>query len=403
MSGDRELLAVARLSEALFETSDLDALIERALGTAIDAVGAESGSLLLADRGSERLVFRCSRGEAPVPAGTSIPWDQGIAGAVFQSGQAELVADVRAAPRHFDGIDRSLGHRTRDLLVVPLRRFEGAPIGVMTLLNKRHGAFGEADRSLLIVLASLTAVAILQAERFEEAKLAEVARALGSIAHDLKNLLTPVVSGAGLLKEELEELFARPELAEASASRELSLEVIELIQRTSERIQHRVREIADSVKGRSTPPVFAPCSLAAVAADVVRTLRPLAGEGGVTLVEVGLEALPEIHADAHRLYTALYNLVINAIPEVPPGGTITICGRAEAGAVQLEVQDTGRGIRPEILARLFTAGAISGRAGGTGLGTRIVKDVVEVHRGTIDVESEPGRTVFRLRFPGAAP
>ena len=107
MSGDsRELQAVARLSEALFgATAEVESLIERALSTALDELEAESGSVLLADGSRQTLVFRHSLGEQPVPRGTEIPWNKGIAGAVFQSGQAQMIADVKRDPQHLGSID----------------------------------------------------------------------------------------------------------------------------------------------------------------------------------------------------------------------------------------------------------------------------------------------------------
>jgi len=94
--------------------------------------------------------------------------------------------------------------------------------------------------------------------------------------------------------------------------------------------------------------------------------------------------------------------VNNAIPEVPKGGSITVSGRTDQGAeaVIVSVTDTGRGMPPEIRDSLFSARAVSRKAGGTGLGTKIVKDVVEAHKGQITVESEIGvGTTFHIRLP----
>ena len=128
----------------------------------------------------------------------------------------------------------------------------------------------------------------------------------------------------------------------------------------------------------------------------------MARDKQITLRTDGLESLPEFHADERRLYNAFYNLINNAIPETPPGGSITVRGHLDqdTGGIALAVADTGRGMPPEIRDRLFSAKAISTKKGGTGLGTKIVKDVVDAHKGKIWVESEPGvGTTFHLRFP----
>jgi signal transduction histidine kinase len=115
-----------------------------------------------------------------------------------------------------------------------------------------------------------------------------------------------------------------------------------------------------------------------------------------------LDSLPLIQADENRLFNALYNLVINAIPETPHGGSVTIGGRvgSDQTTVMISVADTGNGMPPEIRDSLFTNETISQKVGGTGLGTKIVKDVVDAHGGTITVQSEQGNgTTFTIQLP----
>src|SRR5439155_11323017 len=102
---ERALEATRLLSEALFQRLTVDDLIQKALHTALDVVGAEAGSVLLADTETKQLVFRHSVGENPVPAGTTIAWDQGIAGSVFTTGEPAVISDARQDPRYLGGID----------------------------------------------------------------------------------------------------------------------------------------------------------------------------------------------------------------------------------------------------------------------------------------------------------
>ena len=401
----RELEAASRISQALFQLTEVDELVETALRTALDEVDAQAGSVLLADPESQQLIFQYSIGEKPVPRGTGIPWDKGIAGSVFQSGEPAITRDAKQSAHHFAGIDQATGFVTRDMITLPLKRWKGEPIGVLNVLNKRHGALDKHDLALLTILSAFAALAIEQARLFEEAKKAEVVGLLGDIGHDLKNLLQPVVSGTWLLKTELDEVFGSLptlEVSKVQASQGVCDEMIEMVQRTTERIHDRVKEIADCVKGLSAPPQFAPCTVADVVDSVLETLRVLAAEKGVALRTEGLGGLPRILADERRLYNAFYNLVNNAIPEVPKGGSVTVRGRAEPGnwVVLLSVADTGKGIPPDVRDQLFTARAVSTKKSGTGLGTKIVKDVVEAHKGTITVESQVGvGTTFHVRLP----
>jgi signal transduction histidine kinase len=221
----------------------------------------------------------------------------------------------------------------------------------------------------------------------------------------MKNLLTPVQTGVQLLRDVVKDLFSAmnsAELTHNKTHKKICDESVEIAQNGIRRLHDRVQEMADCVKGLSAPPNFAPCSVGQVILDVFHTLQGLARKRQITLRTDGLESLPQFHADERRLYNAFYNLINNAIPETPPGGSITVRGYLDqdTGGIALAVADTGRGMTPEVRDRLFSAKAISTKKGGTGLGTKIVKDVVDAHKGKIWVESEPGvGTTFHLRLP----
>ncbi len=403
---ERELEAARLICQALSQHVNVDELVENALRIALEVVNAEAGSVLLADDKSQQLVFRYVIGEkAEQLRGTAIPWDVGVAGSVFQSGEPAIIGDVARDTRHFSGIDNSTGFKTLDMITLPLKRWEGDPIGVLQILNKREGQLNKDDIAILTIVSALTAQAVEQARLFEAAKLAEVARLLGDIGHDIKNLLTPVITGAEFLQTELNKLFGSLTamgISGTQTSQMLCNRVIGLLQDAARRIQDRVREIGDCIKGLSTPPQFAPCRVATIVDDVMKTLHMLADEKKISLRADGLDAIPLISADERRLFNAFYNLIHNAISAVPAGGSITVRGHIDLAdeAVHLFVTDTGRGMPPEVRNSLFTGRAISSKAGGTGLGTKIVKDVVDAHNGQISLESEEGKgTTIHIRLP----
>ncbi len=406
---ERELEAARLISESLFQHITVDALVERTLTTALQVVDASAGSILLVDTETKQLVFRYSVGENPVPAGTSIPSDQGIAGYVFKANQATIIADAQTDQRHFSGIDALTLSTTRDMIVVPLKRWEGEPIGVLEILNKKIGNLDEEDLAILTVISAFSAIAIEEARLFQEAKIAEVVRLLGDISHDVKNLLMPVLMGAGLLHDEITDLcesLRSKEETRVQASLSLCNEAVEMLKDASRRIQERVKEISDCVKGLTSPPDFGTCNIDGIVDDVIKALQLVAREKGVKLETACLQEIPTIIADERRLFNAFYNLVNNAIAEVPPGGTVTIRGEGVANveSILLAVADTGRGMPPEIRDSLFSARAISRKPGGTGLGTKIVKDVIDLHQGTIRVESEINRgTTFYISLPISQP
>jgi signal transduction histidine kinase len=114
--------------------------------------------------------------------------------------------------------------------------------------------------------------------------------------------------------------------------------------------------------------------------------------------------LPLVHGDPNALQQVLINLLTNAGDALEVGGTISLetsrVSRDE-GMVRLIVRDTGPGIAPEILPRIFDP-FYTTKSDGTGLGLSISYNIVREHKGTIDVESLPGKgTIFILTFPGA--
>ncbi|HJT20033.1 MAG TPA: GAF domain-containing sensor histidine kinase [Nitrospira sp.] len=345
---------------------------------------------------------------------------EGLVGHVWDTGKSIWIPDVCADPT-FRRADMAARAGLRGAFAFPVSKGERL-YGVIDCFSRTSR---EPDRDVLEMLADLGIKVGLFVDRkwteeelrrsearlVEEQRLGEVARVLGDIGHDLKNLLMPITGGAELLEEELSECFATlPEAASTNVkpARERTHELTEMIRQNSRRIHDRVKEIADSVKGLTRPPQFAPCRLTNVVSNVYQTLHVLANERQVDLRAEGLETLPVIRADEGRLFNAIYNLVNNAIPEVPAGGSVTVRGRLDESGKQvvLSVVDTGKGMSPEVRDSLFSYRAISRKVGGTGLGTKIVKDVVDAHGGTITVESTEGKgTAFHitLSIDGPAP
>lgn len=402
--GNREFETTLLITRALSLHSRLEDLVAQTLDTALEVVDAECGSILIAEPASQQLVNYRSVGAKPVSPGTANPWHQGIAGAVFKSAQHAVIVDAESDTSLPCRIDKATGSEIRNMIILPLKRWQGEPIGVIEILNKR-GRFTDDDVAVLSLISSLATPVIEEARLFEAKKLAEVAQLAGDMSHDIKNLLMPVLCGAGVLKDELDEMFGRlsdRQSPQSKKSHALCNELLDMVQEDVRRISDRVRELADCVKGMSAPPKFAPCRVADVVLNVFKTLDLMAKKKGITLSSEGLDGLPAIEADEQRLFNAFYNLVNNAIPEVPSGGSITVQGKAPhtADVIDISVSDTGRGMPPEIRDSLFTAHALSRKAGGTGLGTKIVKDVVDAHKGHINVESTVGTgTTFRLILP----
>jgi two-component system phosphate regulon sensor histidine kinase PhoR len=148
-----------------------------------------------------------------------------------------------------------------------------------------------------------------------------------------------------------------------------------------------------------------PLQLGEVVTEVVELLRARAENQRVNLsLEVPAD-LPQVLADRRSIEEIFTNLVANAINYSPDGGQVTVSGLSHGDYLELRVADTGIGIDPEELPKIFdkfyrVKHARTRQVIGTGLGLSLVKGLVEAHRGTVEVESEVGRgTAFRVLLP----
>ena len=219
---------------------------------------------------------------------------------------------------------------------------------------------------------------------------------VATVSHELKTPLTSIRLAIHLLLEETIGPLAPKQV-------ELLLDARESAEALLAKINHLLN-LARLEQGREQIDLLpeTPASLLQTAADVI---RPRADDKGVT-VSVEVEpGLPMVEADAQRLGYALGNLLDNAVTYADAGGRITLSAFREDGGVAFAVADTGRGIPPEHVARIFEKFfRVPGQSvgGGTGLGLAIVREIVTAHGGHIRCESQPGvGTTFRIWLPMA--
>ena len=399
----RQLDAVQQVSAALYSITDTNALLQQALETSMEVVEADAGSILLHNASQNTLVFRYaigSVGESLVGTSLDLSLGRGIAAQVFASGAARLTANVGEDADHVGTVDARTGYQTHSLMTVPLHTRGGRPLGVIQLVNKRTGTFDAGDMAVIEILSSLITMSVQNTLLAQEANVAAIARSVGEISHDIGNMLTHVQPYVDTLEGYIGDVRAGKPGA-LDALEEFYEEVQENVAEGVGQVTARTREIAGALKGEVSPLDFKPGRPFDIAQRVVHSLAGAAALAGVTLLaegDAGLEAV----FDASRLYNALFNLVNNALPETPPGGSVllTVAPDPDPAFYTLSAADTGAGMPPEVRAKLFTDAAFSTKPGGTGLGTRIVRRIVEQHRGKPSVQSEPGLgTTITLRLP----
>ena len=212
------------------------------------------------------------------------------------------------------------------------------------------------------------------------------------VSHELRNPLTAILGHVDLLLD-------NPDLP-ARARKQLAT-----VANASERMQRLVTSALDAERATAVRPRPEPVDLRALADASVELFLPTAESKDQSLSVSGLDTLG-VYGDPFRLRQALDNLVSNAVKYTPAGGRVSIgLGITDGGLAELTVSDTGAGIAPDDLSRLFepyfrSADAVASGAPGTGLGLNIVLEIIEDHGGELVATSELGTgTVMRALLP----
>ena len=172
-----------------------------------------------------------------------------------------------------------------------------------------------------------------------------------------------------------------------------------------DRISRIITSLLDAVRPQA--PKLEPIAVGGVIDDIAPLLAVATRQRGIAFSLALAEGLPSVLADAGQLQQVVINLVVNALEATGDGGEVTVSARAVAhddrAGVAIAVTDTGGGIAPELLDKIFeTFFTTKPRGQGTGLGLSICRDIARAHRGDLAVERTPGsRSTFTLWVPAA--
>jgi PAS domain S-box-containing protein len=264
-------------------------------------------------------------------------------------------------------------------------------------------AFDAAGKAVRMVgtHADITERKALEARLLHSQRLESVATLAGGVAHDLNNILTPMLMAGCVLREKLAAPQDRELLASLESGARRGAMIVRQLMEFSQRLTDR------RVRVELAPVIQAAARLARA------NLAP-----SIAVVESLPPGLWTVTADPDQLRQVLDNLCVNAREAMPHGGTLTLSASnthlttvastinpwGKAGAfVQIAVADTGRGIPREVLPRIFDPFfTTKGIGEGPGLGLSTVHGIVNGHGGSVTVESEPGLgTTFKVFLPAS--
>ncbi|MGE5359227.1 MAG: ATP-binding protein [Bacteroidales bacterium] len=275
---------------------------------------------------------------------------------------------------------------------------------------------------VMLVARNLDYLSRVQSTINYSRKLVALGRLSAGVAHEVKNPLNAIVIHLELLKQKLSALGASSAASATTASDPAAMHVPRAVNAAfdgdrvtgaaaSGALEHvkvitgEIRRLDEVMQGflKFTRPEdlkLQVIHMRELLDEVVRVVRPEAEQGGVRLEVDCPESVPDVSGDPGMLRQALLNLAINACQAMPHGGVLRLQAAGVRGRrVQLRVEDTGVGISPENLQRIFNL-YFTTKPNGSGIGLSMVYRAVQLHDGEIDVTSVPGRgTTFRVLLP----
>ena len=285
---------------------------------------------------------------------------------------------------------------------------EGRAIGGMSLAFTEIQQFNQDDRAFMLALAQQCAQAMERARLYEAEQTARKAAEnanrikdefLAVLSHELRSPLNPILGWSKLLQtKKLDEKTIPQALKTIERNAKLQAQLIE-----------DLLDISRILQGKISLNIY-PVDLTSVISAAMETVR-LSAEAKSIEMHISLEPnLGQVLGDSNRLQQIVWNLLSNAVKFTPAGGRVDIrlssCPKSNFNSALIQVSDTGKGIDPNFLPYVFEYfrqenSSTTRKFGGLGLGLAIVRHLVELHGGTVQVESEgedQGAT-FTVRLP----
>ena len=403
----KEVNILYQISRGLAASLDTDQLIKDMIVLLQRSFHYYHVQIYLVDPGTRNLVVLHRSGYIGnefVMKGHQVPVGEGIVGHVAQTGEPFMTNNVDEVLFYKRN---PLLSQTQSELAVPIKVNEQV-MGVLDIQQTAdHNPFTSNDLYLVTAIAEHLAVVLqkanlystLQASLQEEKnmrsqllqseRLALIGRLLASVSHELNNPLQTIQYGLFVLRDEVD--------LSSQTRRDLEIMIGE-----AERMAALIERLRSTYRPVH-PQEFQSISLNDLIEDVHTLISTHLRHNEIAFEFIPEPDLPNISGLPDQIRQVMLNLFLNAIEVMKPGGCLIVETRflPQQKEVMLIVKDTGPGIDPEIMSRIFDA-FITSKETGTGLGLTITRDIIQQHHGRIEAENDPqgeAGAIFKIWLP----
>jgi signal transduction histidine kinase/CHASE3 domain sensor protein len=401
-----ELEALGEVSQAVNSTLDLDTVLKTIVAKAVQLSGTDAGTIYVFSSTLQQFRLRAAYGMsdeliASISKQTIDLNDPGIGEAARRRKPVQL-PDLSEGPPS-PALKTVLDAGYRSVLIVPLLR-PNKIVGALVVRRRKPGEFEDQIVHLMETFAAQSVLAIQNAKLFREieekgreleAASRHKSQFLANMSHELR---TPLNSVLGFTELLVDGIYGElPEKAKATVSR---------VQANGRHLLGLINDVLDlsKIEAGQLTLTLEDYSVGQIIRSAATAVEPLARSKGLSLATTIAENLPIGRGDERRLTQVLLNLAGNAV-KFTEAGAVDILADAVDGHFEIIVRDTGPGIASgdqQIIFEEFQQvdNSSTRQKGGTGLGLAISKRIVEMHGGTIGVESVPGSgSTFRMTIP----
>jgi PAS domain S-box-containing protein len=397
--------AIAQLGQRALSGTALSKLMDEAMQVICSVLHVDCCSLLALTRDGSELIARAQLGWPESNSGNRIPVGHGSqAGYTLLTHEPVIVNDMSSETR-FSISSAVVNARVKSGLSVLVEGAEGA-LGVLAAFTLAQRNFAQEDVHFLQAVANVLTAAIQRVKAEESIRLAREAAELASrakteflsrMSHELRTPLNAILGFTQLMEAEP----LSPSLAESVGH----------VSRAGKHLLSLINEVLDISRIDAGRFALAPepVEVHVFLRDSIASIQSLSIRHEIPIIlEPAEAAIPtlQVLADRQRLHQVMSNLLSNAVKYNRSGGRVTVSYRADGPRIRITVADTGRGIEPDKLARLFLPferlGAESTDIEGSGIGLALSRGIIHALQGELNVESHVSEgSTFWISLPRA--